>query len=218
MVGRGRSRTAFFDMRSGRRFSQRDHADPSARTGETAQGATRCCQRVGFGHRIKRGEDNARHRRPGGFSLIEIVVVLALLGLMTALVISGGGSLLQASARENAENSALTAIGAARHQAVLAGQVVELRIDEKARALDWGTGRANLPDNEELHLLPPVRTGAMLIGGQLKEETIPRVRFYADGTCDPFRLEISRDNSRREIAIDPWTCAVLAPDKKAGVR
>ncbi len=151
-----------------------------------------------------------------GFSLIEIVVVLALLGLISALLIGSGGTLLQASSRENAENTALTAIAAARHQAVLAGQIVELKIDERARALDWTVGQAPLPEGEELHLLPPVRAGAMLIGGQLKEDTIPRVRFYADGTCDPFRLEISRDGNRRVIAIDPWTCAVLAPEKKPG--
>jgi prepilin-type N-terminal cleavage/methylation domain-containing protein len=152
----------------------------------------------------------------GGFSLLEIMVVLALFGLIAALLIGGGGSLLQASSRDNAENTALTAIAAARHQAVLAGQIVELHIDEKARALDWGAGQAPLPANEELNLLPPDRSGAMLIGGQLKEESIARVRFYADGTCDPFRLEITRDASRRVIAIDPWTCAALAPDKKPG--
>lgn len=187
MSRRGRPLTAFTDMRSGRELSQRSG-----------------------------GLASPKPYGAGGFSLLEIVVVLALFALLGALVIGGGGSLLSAASRENAENSALTAIGAARHQAVLAGQTVELRIDEKARALDWGTGRANLPENEELHLLPPVRSGAMLIGGQLKEETIPRVRFYADGTCDPFRLEISHDNSRRVIAIDPWTCAVLAPEKKPG--
>ena len=151
-----------------------------------------------------------------GFSLLEIVVVLALFGLIGALLIGGGGSLLQASSRENAENTALTAIAAARHQAVLAGQIVEMRIDEKTRTLEWGAGRAPLPEKEELSLLPPVRSGAMLIGGQLKEESIPRVRFYTDGTCDPFRLEITHDTSRRVIAIDPWTCAVLAADKKPG--
>jgi prepilin-type N-terminal cleavage/methylation domain-containing protein len=152
----------------------------------------------------------------GGFSLLEIVVVLALFGLIGALLIGGGGSLLQASARENAENTALTAIAAARHQAVLAGEIVEMNIDAKNRTLNWGAARAPLPENEELSLLPPVRSGAMLIGGQLKEEAIPRVRFYPDGTCDPFRLEISHDTSRRVIAIDPWTCAVLAADKKPG--
>src|SRR3954469_5044763 len=165
------------------------------------------------------GPAKAAARQGGGcrgFSLLEIVVVLALFGLIAALLIGGGGSLLQASARDSAENSALTAIAAARHQAVLAGQIVELRIDDKARALDWGAGRAPLPEKEELSLLPPVRSGAMLIGGQLKEESIPRVRFYADGTCDPFRLEIIRDASRRVITIDPWTCSVLAPDKKPG--
>ena len=151
-----------------------------------------------------------------GFSLIEIVVVIGLIGLISALLVGTSGTMLQASSRENAENTVLTAIAAARHQAVLAGAVVELRIDDKARTLDWTAGRAALPENEELSLLPPVRAGAMLIGGQLKEETIPRVRFYADGTCDPFRIEITRDGARRVIAIDPWTCAVLATEKKPG--
>jgi general secretion pathway protein H len=157
-----------------------------------------------------------RPRAAAGFSLIEIVVVLALLGLISALLIGSSGSLLQASARDTAENTALSAIAAARHQAVLGGATIDLRVDDQARVIDWTAGRAPLPENEELHLLPPVRAGAMLIGGQLKEEPIARVRFYADGTCDAFRLEITRAGNRRVIAIDPWTCAVLAADKKPG--
>lgn len=153
-------------------------------------------------------------RKLGGFSLIEIVVVLALAGLIGALVIGAGGSMLRAASQDDAENTAITAIAAARHQAVLSGQIVELHLDEKTRTLDWGTGQAVVAAGQELSLLPAVRAGAMLIGGQLKEDKIALVRFYADGTCDPFRLDITNDTTHRIVAIDPWTCAILAPDKK----
>ena len=188
MFRRGRPLTASFDMRTGRIFPR----NPAGLAAPKFRAL----------------------RNAGGFSLLEIVVVLALFGLLSALVIGAGGNFLQASARDDAENTALTAIAAARHQAVLSGQIVELHLDEKTRALDWGTGQAAIAEGQELSLLPAVRTGAMLIGGQLKEEKLARVRFYADGTCDPFRLEITHDRSRRVVAIDPWTCAVLAPDKK----
>jgi prepilin-type N-terminal cleavage/methylation domain-containing protein len=155
---------------------------------------------------------------PGGFTLLEILVVLALFGLISALMIGGSGALLRATAREDVGNTALDAIAAARHEAVLSGLTVELRVDEKARALDWGGGRASLTGEDRVKLLPPVRASAVLIGGRLEEGAIPLVRFYADGTCDPFRLEILRTATREVLTIDPWTCTVLAPDAKSRTR
>lgn len=161
----------------------------------------------------------ARSRRgPAAFTLVEILVVLALIGLISALVIGAGEPLLRASTWEDAENSALSAIAAARHEAVLTGREIELRLDAKARALDWGAGRKVIVGDDQLSLLPPVRTGAMLLGGQLVEEPIALVRFYADGTCDAFRLEITRDGNRHVMAVDPWTCTILGPDPKSRTR
>lgn len=157
-------------------------------------------------------------RNAGGFTLLEIVVVLALFGLITALLIGGSGALLRAIGREDVENTALNAIASARHEAVLAGRTLELRLDEKTRLLDWGAGRATLAGEDVVRLLPPVKTSSVLIGGRLEEAAITTVRFYADGTCDPFRLEIVRGQTGRILAIDPWTCTVLAPDNKSRSR
>jgi len=157
-------------------------------------------------------------RDPAGFTLLEILVVLALFGLISALLIGGSGALLRAVGREDAENTALGAIAAARHGAVLAGQTLQLRFDEKTRVLDWGAGHADLAGGDGVRLLPPAKLSAVLIGGRVQEEALAGVRFYADGTCDPFRLEIVREKNSRILAIDPWTCTVLAPDAAARSR
>jgi prepilin-type N-terminal cleavage/methylation domain-containing protein len=159
-----------------------------------------------------------RKRNVGGFTLLEIVVVLALFALITALLIGGSGSLLRAIGREEVENTALNAIASARHEAVLSGRTLDLRLDEKTRVLDWGAGRATLAGEEAVRLLPPVKTSSVLIGGRLEKAAITDVRFYPDGTCDPFRVEIVRGQSGRILLIDPWTCTVLAPDSKARSR
>ena len=147
----------------------------------------------------------------GGFTLLEMVVVLALFGLISTVLITGSGALLRTVSQDDVENTALSAIASARHGAVLAGRTLELRIDDQARTLDWGDGRAPLTGAGGVRLLPPVKTSAVLIGGQAVEAPLARVRFYADGTCDPFRLEITRDKNTQLLTIDPWTCTVLAP-------
>lgn len=154
--------------------------------------------------------------RERGFSVLEILVVLALFGLISALLIGGSGSLLRMAGRDDVENVAITAIANVRNDAVVGSRTLDLQVDEKARSLEWGNGRAAIPGEGEVRLLPPVTTSSVLIGGRVSEATLGKVRFYADGTCDPFRLEIIRDNVSHIVAIDPWTCTVLAPDKTPG--
>ncbi|MEJ1973522.1 MAG: GspH/FimT family pseudopilin [Lacunisphaera sp.] len=154
-------------------------------------------------------------RRSAAFTLLEILVVLALFGLVSAVLIGGGGELLKSVTRDDAESTALSAIAAARNSAVLTGRTLELRRDDQSRLLDWGEGRKEVAGDEDVRLLPPATVSAVLIGGRAQESALARVRFYADGTCDPFRLEISRGDASRVFTIDPWTCAVLAPDNGA---
>ena len=141
-------------------------------------------------------------------------MVLAIFGLVSALLIGSSGALLRAIGREDVEHTALSALASARHSAVLAGRTLELRVDDKTRVLDWEAGRASLAGEDTVRLLPPSKISSALIGGRLQEEPVARVRFYADGTCDPFRLEIVRGERSNLLQIDPWTCTVLAPGAK----
>lgn len=160
----------------------------------------------------------ARRQGARGFSVLELVAVLALFGLISALLIGGSGALLRLIAPDDGQHTALTAISGARHSAVLLGRTLELHVDEKTRSIGWGEGHATLEGDDVVRLLPPVRTGAQLLGGQLVETPLARVRFYADGSCDPFRLETVRRGTSRILAIDPWTCAVLATEAAPGRR
>lgn len=173
---------------------------------------------------LRRGSSGGRRspgrRRPGrraaGFSLVEIIAVLAILGLVSALLLGSGGEYLRHLTRDDVETVALDAIGNARHSAVMTGQPVELRYDEKNRRLDWQQGQAAIVGEGEVRLLPPARVSAMLIGGRAVESPLEQVTFYPDGTCQPFRVEIVRGQASEILAIDPWTCSVLAGDKEAG--
>lgn len=148
-----------------------------------------------------------------GFTLLEILVVIALLGLLSAVLIGGSNSLLRTKDQQDLESIAFGAITMTREHAVLTGGTMQLRLDEKARTLDWGAGPLSLPDGGTVRLLPPVMRSASLIGGTLTESTLPGVRFYADGTCDPFRLEIIQHGLSRIMTIDPWSCTALAEEK-----
>lgn len=153
-----------------------------------------------------------------GFSLLEILVVLALLGLISALLIGGSSTLLRTVTTDDVQNTALGAIASARHSAVLSGRTLELRYDDKARVLNWGEGQAALTGEGEVRLLPPARISSMLVGGRLVESALARVCFYADGTSDPFRLEIVRGKTSQILTLDPWTCTVLSPEASPGHR
>ncbi|MDI1335450.1 MAG: prepilin-type N-terminal cleavage/methylation domain-containing protein [Lacunisphaera sp.] len=163
-----------------------------------------------------RGRSSGGLHRSRAFSLLEILVVLALFGLISALLIGGSSALLKTVTTDDVQNTTLSAIAAARHSSVLAGRPLEFRYDDKARVLNWGAGSAALAGEGHVRLLPVVKTSSILVGGQLLESPLARVRFYPDGTCDPFRLEIVRDAVSQILSIDPWTCTALSPEASPG--
>jgi prepilin-type N-terminal cleavage/methylation domain-containing protein len=170
------------------------------------------------GLRCSTGPAAPKRHEVAGFTLMEILAVLAIIGLISALLIGTGGEYLRTMARDDVETVTLNAIASARHSSVLTGRELELRYDEKTRQLDWGEGQEVLTGAGNLRLLPPSRVSSMLVGGREVEKPLARVRFYADGTCDPFRLEIVRDQASQLLTIDPWTCTVLSPEAAPGGR
>ena len=159
----------------------------------------------------------ARTRLPGpasraGFTLIETIVVLMLIGMIASVLISGATALFNNAREQDPETAVLSLFQKIRGEAVESGQVIELKPLPDDAGFVWGSdGVETLPKREgyTVRLLNPEIVSASLIGGQLEEKVLPKVRFYPDGSCDPLRIQVRRGETRRVYAIDPWTAAPL---------
>ncbi|MCC6416425.1 MAG: GspH/FimT family pseudopilin [Opitutaceae bacterium] len=145
-----------------------------------------------------------------------MLLTLALLVLVSTVLISAAAGFFRQ--RDGRPDDAFwSAVNAARQLALDQNQPVAMRYDTETKRLLWSAGDANGSAafaGRTLRFLPPERGSTLLLGGVLIEgDALARVRFYPDGTCDPFRLEIKTEGAApRLLRIDPWTCApVLSP-------
>ena len=152
-----------------------------------------------------------------GFTLIEVLLVLALLALFSALFVPGVNSILRQINERGPEQALAEAILAARGAALESGRTVTLTYDDAKRTLRADSPSVSdlvLEAGSQLTLLPPTAGAVILLGGQAVEtEELRRIRFFPDGTCDPFRVRLQRDKDAARVwTADPWTCA-LSPEK-----
>lgn len=165
-----------------------------------------------------------RMRRPAAFTLLEILLAVALIGLLAAALVSGAVGLV-------GEKSAAPtdifwqAVGAARRTALERDRDVTLSVDAKEKRFtltaDGATQYFALPPKRDIEVgFLPLTAGrsSVLIGGDLLEtQTLPAVTFYADGTCTPFRAQFRTPGAAATVlAIDPWTCAPILTPPGAG--
>lgn len=158
-----------------------------------------------------------RRRSRAAFTLLEVLLVLALLLLMAGVLVSGASHLFRGNPL-TPEDVFWKAVLETRKSALLSGRDVRLSYEGKdadrafvANLPAGGETRFALDQTGELQVnfvSTQKSTSAILIGGELIEtQTIPFVTFYGDGTCSPFRLQIRTGGAARTLEIDPWTCA-----------
>lgn len=152
-----------------------------------------------------------------GFTLLEVLLTLALIGLLTSVLVIGAMSMTETKPI-TVEDVFWKAVSESRKTALLSGREVRLRfvVKNKTYALvamgPKGEQRFPIEKQEDLKVdfLSVQKSGsAILINSQLVEtQTVPYVTFFGDGTCSPFRLQIRAGaGSPRSLSIDPWTCA-----------
>lgn len=135
-----------------------------------------------------------------------------LFALLGAVMVGGAVSLFKSIEDHDPEAIVLSMLQKVRGEAVETGRIIELTPLPDDAGFMWGAdGVENLPKRERLsvRLLRPEVSGASLIGGQLEERSVDRVRFFPDGSCDPMRIQVIRGDVRRVYSIDPWTAAPL---------
>ena len=169
-------------------------------------------------------KNNGRSRRAlrgaRAFTLVEIILALAVVVLVSTLLIPGASSMLREMSGEEPEQIFWDSVVAAREQALTSNRNVELRFDKEKRQLRWSDDASSqpkeLPPGVSVQFLQTLVGSSILLGGQLVEtQERPVLRFYADGTCDAVRVQVLRPGAPPlALAIDPWTCAPVLSQKK----
>jgi len=159
---------------------------------------------------------NPRHglRRRAAFTLIEVLLAVAILGFVSFLFLNSAADFFRAK-ELRADDIFWQGVTAARQLALETNQTVTFRYDRDKHVVVWMAGPETSHTlafpGKTLEFLPVTQQGTVLIGGQLTETTeITRIRFYPDGGCDAFRAQLTDAADRRMVLlIDPWTCAPM---------
>jgi prepilin-type N-terminal cleavage/methylation domain-containing protein len=158
----------------------------------------------------------------GGFSMVEILLVIALIGMLASIFVINFDTLLRQNETDSLEQAFWTASSEARNLAMFERRAQDLRYDPESLTYLIGAGEnvkrfavetSSWSDEAQVEVLFKQRLSDdsyRLIGGELITlREAPIVRFFPDGTCMPFILEIRVDEDLRSIEIDPWSGAEL---------
>lgn len=162
------------------------------------------------------------NQRVVGFTLLEILLALAMIALL-ATVLVGGASRTLSAKPVSTDDIFWKACGEARKLALESGHEVRLSFAddrEKGRrfSLDDGIGARDFPITAAGEIAVNFMSGqkvagsAVILAGQLIEtQSLPFVSFYGDGTCSAFRVQIRSGVNAHVLSVDPWTCAPVLP-------
>lgn len=155
------------------------------------------------------------------FSLLEVLLALAVLALVGSLFIAGGSTFLRAR-QPSVEDLFWQAVATCSERAVESGRPVVLAFDPEQGALralgeDFPGSTLPIPGGKIEFLSATDRRTVLLGGEAVGTAVVPHVRFYPEGTCDAFRAQLTDAAGRRNtIRVDPWTCAPVLSEGPGG--
>ncbi len=133
--------------------------------------------------------------RAAGYTLIEMIVVIAILGLMMVLVTVNGTPVSPATHARAAAQAISGALRSARAQAVTSNRTVQWTIDVAGRTYQSdGASREALPGDLHLELLAGTE--------DLATSAVGRVRFNPDGSSSGGRVSIEGGGQTWWVGID----------------
>jgi general secretion pathway protein H len=143
--------------------------------------------------------------KPGAFSLIELLVVLAIMGFILVLIVGyrapwSSGLSLGATAAEVASGLRL-----ARSQAIADNRSV-------AFALDLAGHRYRVGGDPPRNLPPTLSIGLLTVNGEKRSATVGDIRFNPDGSSTGGRITLADGGRRVAVGVDWLTGRVTVAD------
>jgi general secretion pathway protein H len=130
-----------------------------------------------------------------GFTLVEILVVLAILGLALGLVAMRGAPGHRGLTFEGAATSVVGALREARSEAIIAGRPVRFVLDTAARAWRIDDGAPNV-------LPAGIDIAVNTITGETSDQRVAAFRFAPDGSATGGAIVFSQGGQTVRIDID----------------
>ncbi len=137
-----------------------------------------------------------KSRVASGFSLLEVLCVIGLLGVVTALTVPGLRQILQAARQEVVAQDLVRVMRYARYRAVARGLTVRLCFNP-AQARYWLEQQAATADDGPQGVYAPVEgrlaRGPLIAGSLRIEWPSGPLHFYRDGSMDLQRIYICKE-------------------------
>jgi general secretion pathway protein H len=149
------------------------------------------------------------------FTLLEILLVLALIGLISGVLVVGVSSVLD-NDHPGPDDVFWQASRAAQKMASLSERDTSLSFDAKTKKLVWSNGQqsnsAALDTSRgepSVQFLQAAKGGSLILiaGRAVETQEVSHVVYYPDGTCMAFRVQFRVGPTAWQVGIDPWTCA-----------
>jgi general secretion pathway protein H len=137
--------------------------------------------------------------RRGGFTLLEMVVVLALVGILVALVAPSFSRTIASGRLRSAASGVRGTFAKARALAIAGSR-------ERAVTFDREKGEYGI-DNDAVRRLPEsIRFGTFAGAGQRDGEGPVTVRFFSDGSAEEAQIPVlAEDGGGLKVTVEPLT-------------
>ena len=140
----------------------------------------------------------ATRARSAGFTLVELLVVLAILAVAFAIVTPSATGALGAAGPASVTEDLAVALREARANSIVSTTPIRFTMDAAARRWKAGSRDGTWPGGVAVQFQPAPQGGDAII-------------FYPDGTASGGRLFVGSGPSRRILAVDWLTGRVTTP-------